>query len=145
MRALIAEDEGHLSLQLAAALAEAGYAVDRAGDGERAEFLGQTESYDVVVLDLGLPRLDGLAVLRRWRDAGLTMPVLVLTARGSWYQEGPGDRRRRRRLPVQTVPNGGTARPAPRAHSTLAPIAVIGNARRRPRRRLQNRSGDNQC
>jgi len=90
LRALIAEDEGHLSQQLAAALAEAGYAVDRADDGERAEFLGQTESYDVVVLDLGLPKLDGLTVLRRWRDAGLTVPVLVLTARGSWYEKVQG-------------------------------------------------------
>jgi two-component system OmpR family response regulator len=90
LRALIAEDEGHLSQQLAAALAEAGYAVDRADDGERAEFLGQTESYDIVVLDLGLPKLDGLTVLRRWRDAGLTVPVLVLTARGSWYEKVQG-------------------------------------------------------
>lgn len=79
-----------MSHQLAAALAEAGYAVDRADDGERAEFLGQTESYDVVVLDLGLPRLDGLTVLRRWREAGLTVPVLVLTARGSWYEKVQG-------------------------------------------------------
>lgn len=90
MRALIAEDEIHLSQQLTAALAEAGYAVDCADDGERAEFLGQTESYDVVVLDLGLPKLDGLTVLRRWRDAGLTVPVLVLTARGSWYEKVQG-------------------------------------------------------
>ena len=90
MRALIAEDEVHLSEQLAAALAEAGYAVDRATDGERAEFLGQTESYDVVLLDLGLPKLDGLTVLRRWREAGLTVPVLVLTARGSWYEKVQG-------------------------------------------------------
>ena len=79
-----------MSQQLAAALAEAGYAVDHAEDGERAEFLGQTESYDVVVLDLGLPQLDGLSVLRRWREAGLTVPVLVLTARGSWYEKVQG-------------------------------------------------------
>ena len=87
---LIAEDEVHLSQQLTAALAETGYAVDCAFDGERAEFLGQTESYDVVVLDLGLPRLDGLSVLRRWRQAGLTVPVLVLTARGSWHEKVQG-------------------------------------------------------
>ena len=90
MRALIAEDEVHLTQQLSAALAEAGYAVDCAADGERAEFLGQTESYDVVVLDLGLPKLDGLTVLKRWREAGLTIPVLVLTARGSWYEKVQG-------------------------------------------------------
>jgi two-component system OmpR family response regulator len=87
---LIAEDEAHLSEQLGAALTDAGYAVDCAVDGERAEFLGQTESYDVVVLDLGLPRLDGLTVLRRWREAGVTVPVLVLTARGSWYEKVQG-------------------------------------------------------
>jgi two-component system OmpR family response regulator len=90
VRALIAEDEVHLAQQLSAALADAGYAVDCAADGERAEFLGQTESYDVVVLDLGLPKLDGLTVLKRWREAGLTIPVLVLTARGSWYEKVQG-------------------------------------------------------
>ena len=87
---MIAEDEAHLSEQLGAALTDAGYAVDCAVDGERAEFLGQTESYDVVVLDLGLPSLDGLTVLRRWREAGVTVPVLVLTARGSWYEKVQG-------------------------------------------------------
>ncbi len=90
MRALIAEDEIHLAQQLSAALGDAGYAVDCAADGERAEFLGQTESYDVVVLDLGLPKLDGLTVLKRWREAGLTVPVLILTARGSWYEKVQG-------------------------------------------------------
>jgi two-component system, OmpR family, response regulator len=90
VRALIAEDEVHLAQQLSAALGDAGYAVDCAADGERAEFLGQTESYDVVVLDLGLPKLDGLTVLKRWREAGLTVPVLVLTARGSWYEKVQG-------------------------------------------------------
>ena len=76
--------------QLTVALTEAGYVVDCAMDGEKAEFLGQTESYDVVVLDLGLPRLDGLSVLRRWRENGLTVPVLVLTARGSWHEKVQG-------------------------------------------------------
>ena len=87
---MIAEDDTHLSEQLTVALTEAGYAVDCAMDGEKAEFLGQTESYDVVVLDLGLPRLDGLSVLRRWRENGLTVPVLVLTARGSWHEKVQG-------------------------------------------------------
>jgi two-component system OmpR family response regulator len=79
-----------LSRQLAAALGEAGYAVDCAHDGERADFLGQTEQYDAVVLDLGLPKVDGLTVLRRWREAGLAVPVLVLTARGSWHEKVQG-------------------------------------------------------
>src|SRR5881394_2666243 len=74
VRALIVEDEPRLSKQLSAALADEGYAVDCAADGERADFLGQTESYDVIVLDLGLPRIDGLTVLRRWRDAGIGVP-----------------------------------------------------------------------
>ena len=90
MRILIVEDEASLAEQLAQALAAAGYAVDRAADGERADFLGQTERYDAVVLDLGLPRVDGLTVLRRWREAGLAMPVVVLTARGSWHEKVQG-------------------------------------------------------
>jgi two-component system OmpR family response regulator len=87
---LVVEDEPRLSRQLTTALSQAGYAVDCAADGERAEFLGQTERYDAVVLDLGLPRIDGLTVLRRWRDAGLAVPVLVLTARGSWHDKVEG-------------------------------------------------------
>jgi len=90
VRVLIAEDEGRLARQLAEALAGAGYAVDSAADGERADFLGHTEHYDAVVLDLGLPKVDGLTVLRRWREQGLTMPVLVLTARGSWHEKVQG-------------------------------------------------------
>jgi len=64
--------------------------VDCAPDGARADFLGQTEHYDAVILDLGLPKVDGLTLLRRWRDAGLTMPVLILTARGSWHEKVHG-------------------------------------------------------
>jgi len=90
MRVLVVEDEVHLSRQLTTALAEAGYAVDSAPDGERADFLGQTEHYDAVVLDLGLPGVDGLTVLRRWRDAGLAVPVIVLTARDSWHEKVQG-------------------------------------------------------
>jgi two-component system OmpR family response regulator len=90
VRVLVVEDEARLSRQLADALGEAGYAVDCAGDGARAEFLGQTERYDAVVLDLGLPQVDGLTILKRWRDAGLTMPVLILTARGSWHEKVQG-------------------------------------------------------
>ena len=90
MRVLVVEDEKLLSRQLAGALDQAGYAVDCAGDGERADFLAQTEKYDVVVLDLGLPRIDGLTVLRRWREAGIFVPVLVLTARGSCHEKVQG-------------------------------------------------------
>ena len=86
MRVLVVEDETSLSQQLCAALTGAGYAVDSAADGERADFLARTESYDAIVLDLGLPRVDGLTVLGGWRRSGLTVPVLVLTARSSWHE-----------------------------------------------------------
>ncbi len=86
MRILVAEDEVLLSEQLRASLAAAGYAVDCAHDGENADFLRTTEAYDAVVLDLGLPKVDGLTLLRQWRAAGFTVPVLVLTARGSWHE-----------------------------------------------------------
>jgi two-component system OmpR family response regulator len=90
MRVLVVEDESLLSQQLARALAEAGYAVDCAGDGEKADFLARTEDYDAMVLDLGLPKVDGLTVLRGWRNSGLRVPVLVLTARGSWHEKVQG-------------------------------------------------------
>jgi two-component system OmpR family response regulator len=90
VRVLIAEDETRLAEGLADALAGAGYAVDRAADGARAEYLGQTERYDAVVLDLGLPGVDGLSVLRRWRAAGVATPVLILTARDSWHEKVQG-------------------------------------------------------
>jgi two-component system OmpR family response regulator len=90
VRVLVVEDESRLAKQLTAALGQAGYAVDCAADGERADFLGTTETYDAVVLDLGLPKIDGLTLLRRWREAGLMMPVLILTARGSWHEKVQG-------------------------------------------------------
>lgn len=90
MRVLVVEDEALLSKQLATALGEAGYAVDCAEDGEKADFLGQTEGYDAVVLDLGLPRIDGLTLLRRWREQGISVPVVVLTARGAWHEKVQG-------------------------------------------------------
>lgn len=90
MRILVVEDEPNLQRQLREALEAAGYAVDSATDGEDGHFLGTTESYDAVVLDLGLPEIDGLTVLERWRKAGLTMPVLVLTARNSWSDKVAG-------------------------------------------------------
>jgi two-component system OmpR family response regulator len=90
MKLLIVEDEARLARQLASALTEAGYAVDCAPDGSRADFLAHTERYDAVVLDLGLPGIDGLTLLHRWREGGLTTPVLVLTARGSWHEKVQG-------------------------------------------------------
>jgi two-component system, OmpR family, response regulator len=90
MRVLVVEDEPSLAKQLTAALQRAGYAVDHAADGERADLLGHDESYDAVILDLGLPKVDGLTLLRRWREAGQAMPVLVLTARGSWHEKVQG-------------------------------------------------------
>ena len=90
MRVLVVEDEPVLARQLESALTDAGYAVDLAAEGERADFLGATEPYDVIVLDLGLPVVDGLTVLRRWREAGVGVPVLILTARGSWHEKVQG-------------------------------------------------------
>jgi two-component system, OmpR family, response regulator len=90
VRVLVVEDERALRRQIEAALIEAGYAVDTAADGERADFLAQTEEYDAVLLDLGLPRVDGLTLLRRWREHGLAVPVIVLTARGSWNEKVQG-------------------------------------------------------
>jgi two-component system OmpR family response regulator len=90
MRILVVEDEASLAKQLTSFFVEAGYAVDHAADGERADFLAQTEMYDAMVLDLGLPKIEGLTLLRNWREAGLRTPVLVLTARGSWHDKVRG-------------------------------------------------------
>ena len=90
MRVLLVEDDALLQAQLRAALGEAGYAVDVAGNGRDAQHLGATEDFDAVVLDLGLPLLDGLSVLRRWRQDGRTMPVLILTARDGWHEKVAG-------------------------------------------------------
>jgi len=90
VRLLVVEDELALARQLGDALTGAGYAVDRASDGTRADFLMQTETYDAVVLDLGLPNVDGLTLLAGWRQAGVTTPVLILTARGSWHEKVKG-------------------------------------------------------
>jgi len=90
MRILLVEDEPDISRQLKAALGDAGYVVDVAPDGEEGQFLGETEPYDAVVLDLGLPKVDGVSVLERWRRAGLATPVLILTARGGWSDKVAG-------------------------------------------------------
>lgn len=90
MRILIVEDDPALSEQLAAGATGAGYAVDRAGDGATADELCRTETYDAIVLDLGLPRIDGLTLLRGWRGDGMATPVLILTARGDWHERVDG-------------------------------------------------------
>ncbi|QCN97593.1 DNA-binding response regulator (plasmid) [Azospirillum argentinense] len=90
MRLLVVEDDPALARQLAERLEGGGYAVDRAADGEEGQFLGETEPYDAIVLDLGLPRVDGLTVLRCWRAQGITAPVIILTARGAWTEKVQG-------------------------------------------------------
>ena len=90
MRILVVEDDADLRRQLADALTHAGYAVDLAADGEDGHFLGDTEPYDAVVLDLGLPKLDGISVLERWREEGRDFPVLILTARDRWSEKVAG-------------------------------------------------------
>jgi two-component system, OmpR family, response regulator len=90
MRILLVEDEPLLRAPLRSGLEAAGYAVDEADNGRDAHFLGDTEAFDAVVLDLGLPVLDGLSVLKRWRDAGRTVPVLILTARDNWSEKVAG-------------------------------------------------------
>lgn len=90
MRILVVEDDPDLRRQLSDTLTHAGYAVDLAADGEDGHFLGDTEPYDAVVLDLGLPKMDGVTVLERWRDAGMSAPVLILTARDRWSEKVAG-------------------------------------------------------
>jgi len=90
MRILVVEDDTNLNRQLKEALTEAGYAVDVAFDGEEGHFLGDTEPYDAIVLDIGLPQMDGLSVLEEWRRAGKTTPVLLLTARDRWSDKVQG-------------------------------------------------------
>jgi two-component system OmpR family response regulator len=90
MRILVVEDEPALALRIQQALEAAGFAVDVAYDGEEGGHLGETETYDAIVLDLGLPKLDGVSVLRRWRETGRSTPVLILTARGRWSEKMAG-------------------------------------------------------
>ncbi len=90
LRILIVEDEPFLARETANALSGAGYAVDCAADGEQADFLAHTGGYDAILLDLGLPKIDGLTLLKRWREQGNNTPVLILTARGSWHEKVQG-------------------------------------------------------
>lgn len=90
MRILVVEDDPDLQRQVVEALNQAGYVTDAAASGEEAHHLGDTEPYDAVILDLGLPGLDGVTVLERWRQAGRSMPVLILTARDRWREKVAG-------------------------------------------------------
>ncbi len=90
MRVLVAEDDAELAARVCAVLAEAGFSAEHSADGRDAEFRGATEAFDAAVLDLGLPGLDGIGVLHRWREQGLRLPVLVLTARGRFHDKLAG-------------------------------------------------------
>src|SRR5690606_7228057 len=90
LKLLVVEDDEVLSAKLAQALRAAGFAVDVCADGRQAEFLGATESYDAALVDLGLPQLDGLSLLRAWREQGRGFPVLIITARGRWHDKLAG-------------------------------------------------------
>jgi two-component system OmpR family response regulator len=90
MRVLVVEDDKNLREQLSGALTDAGYTVDTADNGEDGQFLGETEPYDLAILDLGLPKVDGLSVLKAWRAEGRTLPVLILSARDRWSEKVEG-------------------------------------------------------
>jgi two-component system OmpR family response regulator len=90
MRVLVVEDDKNLREQLSGALTDAGYTVDTADNGEDGQFLGETEPYDLAILDLGLPKVDGLSVLKAWRKEGRTLPVLILSARDRWSEKVEG-------------------------------------------------------
>jgi two-component system, OmpR family, response regulator len=90
MRLLVVEDDANLNRQIVSALEDAGYAVDTAFDGEEGQFLGETEPYDAIILDLGLPKIDGVSVLTAWRRAERKMPVIILTARDRWSDKVQG-------------------------------------------------------
>ena len=90
MRILLVEDDDKTAQAVSAALSAAGYLVDHVAEGEAAWFKGDTEPYAAIVLDLGLPGMDGLSILKKWRQAGQSFPVLILTARGDWNERVEG-------------------------------------------------------
>ncbi|MCR9220579.1 MAG: response regulator transcription factor [Alphaproteobacteria bacterium] len=137
MRLLLVEDDETLAGRLRDALERAGYAVDVSGDGEDAAFLGETEPYQLIVLDLGLPTLDGLSVLKQWRAAGVETPVLILTARSAWTDKVEGmDAGADDYLAKPFQPEELLARLralARRAHGRAAPVLTCGRIRLDPR------------
>lgn len=137
MRLLLVEDDENLAETLAAALTRAGYAVDRVADGEEAAFQGANEPYGLIVLDLGLPGLDGLSVLKGWRAEGVKTPVLVLTARGAWTEKVEGiDAGADDYLTKPFQPEELLARLralARRAHGQASPVLERGRLRLDPR------------
>jgi len=137
MRLLLVEDDAALAERLAASLQAAGYAVDRAADGVDAAHLGETEPYQLIVLDLGLPGLDGLSVLKQWRAGGIEAPVLVLTARSAWTDKVEGiDAGADDYLAKPFQPEELLARLralARRAHGRAAPVLERGRLRLDPR------------
>ena len=116
MRVLIVEDEPNLGRQLRATLEGAGYAIDLATDGEDGHYLGSTETYDAIILDLGLPEVDGLTVLDRWRKEGIKVAGAGAHRARQLVGQGRGARCRRRRLSRQALPDRGIDRPPARAH-----------------------------
>ncbi len=139
MRLLVVEDDPDLNRQLVSALEEAGYVVDSAKDGEEGHYLGDTEPYDAVVLDLGLPEMDGVTVLEKWRRDGRLMPVLILTARDRWsdkvagFDAGADDYVAKPFFMGKSLPASARCCAAPRgmhrANSNAAPSASIPAAR----------------
>jgi two-component system OmpR family response regulator len=119
LRLLVVEDDPDLNRQLATALTDAGYVVDRAFDGEEGHYLGETEPYDAVILDIGLPKMDGISVIESWRRAGRAMPVLMLTARGPLERQGAGAS-----TPAPTImwPSPSTSKKCSPASRSAAPL-----------------------
>lgn len=123
MRVLVVEDDARIASDVSRALEGSGYVVEVVINGEDAWFKGDTEDYGAVILDLGLPGMDGLAVLKRWRANERHVPVLILTARG----RGRWHRCRRRRLPAQAVPDRGAARASPFNRAALVGAPIFGD------------------
>lgn len=90
MRLLVVEDDKDINRQVVAALEEAGYVADKAYDGEEGGYLGESEPYDAIILDMGLPKADGVTVLQKWSRAGVKTPVIILTARDRWSDKVDG-------------------------------------------------------
>ena len=135
MRVLVVEDEKSIAAEIAATLVSAGYVADVVRDGEEAWFRAETEDYDAIVLDLGLPRLDGMSVLKKLRTAGMLTPILILTARGSWMERVEGIDAGGRRLLAEALPPRGAFGPVRGHHPAINGAGVadrgIGLAPRR--------------